>query len=722
ADSESILQALVFIEDGIHYRSIQHRVDKASLKLYRVYYSKPMQWSVYFVIAVIHLLGFVEIPSSLTHSSDLRLGNTRPELPCGVTESVELVCLLLLLTDAVTKSYLRGKTQTLKSSWLLGYIVIIIFSVAEWTAAMSLLCHESIRIRRMLRPYFLLQNSSLMKKTVKSLKRTMPQVISVLVLLFMHLYFFTLFGMLLFPKIHVSIQRKSHKAFFSSLDKGFMNLLVLLTTANNPDVTMPAYNVNRFYSIYFIIFLAIGEWLYCLLNMLTAVIYNQFRGCFTDSMQASFFRRHLALRAAFEVLKMRHVATGFRSSFQGSEYTSKIEERTFISPFSFSRQYLMLYDLKSVFMKIKIQRLDDHPSRSLTYSEYQRILRLLDMNIAKMPKPPLLAVDNPILSHLQRICSHRKFVFFGCFVAGINVIIITLELAIEYDHVESTRDNYLGVFNLVFIIYYGFEQGLKCWALGWQRFCWDRGNIFDAAITIVLIVSSILIIMIILQHHNHHPIGVELWDLVRVTNMLILVRLARMVVTQIKSMFIVASTLLDLIKNLRAFAGLMVVLYYSYALLGMELFRGSITYEDVKNMTNKTDYTKICGSFEQLDYWSNNFDDLMSSLVVLWDIMIVNNWHVFLDAYSRYTNKWSQIYFIVWWLISVVFSANLFTALILENFIMRWDKRNHARISPSSVEIYPGFVNFFVFREGLQEPSEESILLELRQHPHFISC
>lgn len=78
-------------------------------------------------------------------------------------------------------------------------------------------------------------------------------------------------------------------------------------------------------------------------------------------------------------------------------------------------------------------------------------------------------------------------------------------------------------------------------------------------------------------------------------------------------MFIVASTLLDLIKNLRAFAGLMVVrisqiflsdhtlhedpslpidlstqvLYYSYAVLGMELFGGAITYEDVKNMTNK---------------------------------------------------------------------------------------------------------------------------------------
>ena len=55
------------------------------------------------VVFVIHMLAFVETPSSLTWSSDLRKHEERWQAPCGVLEAIELFCLAVLLTDQIIK-------------------------------------------------------------------------------------------------------------------------------------------------------------------------------------------------------------------------------------------------------------------------------------------------------------------------------------------------------------------------------------------------------------------------------------------------------------------------------------------------------------------------------------------------------------------------------------------------------------------------------------------
>lgn len=48
---------------------------------------------------------------------------------------------------------------------------------------------------------------------------------------------------------------------------------------------------------------------------------------------------------------------------------------------------------------------------------------------------------------------------------------------------------YFQLINLVFIVYYLMEQSLKLAALGWRRYIYNRGNIFDGLVTVVLVVS-----------------------------------------------------------------------------------------------------------------------------------------------------------------------------------------------------------------------------------------
>ena len=90
----------------------------------------------------------------------------------------------------------------------------------------------------------------------------------VVVLIVVFIIFFSFLGYRLFRGLGEG------QAYFPTIPDAMFNLLVLLTTANYPDVMMPAYKVSRLYVIFFIAFLVIG--LFFLMNMLLAVFYNNY--------------------------------------------------------------------------------------------------------------------------------------------------------------------------------------------------------------------------------------------------------------------------------------------------------------------------------------------------------------------------------------------------------------------------------------------------------------
>ena len=60
---------------------------------------------------------------------------------------------------------------------------------------------------------------------------------------------------------------------------------------------MPSYKQNRFCSLFFVVFSFVGTFL--IMNLLTAVIYNQFRGFLQRTLQHSLNRRHIAFIGSF---------------------------------------------------------------------------------------------------------------------------------------------------------------------------------------------------------------------------------------------------------------------------------------------------------------------------------------------------------------------------------------------------------------------------------------
>ena len=180
---------------------------------------------------------------------------------------------------------------------------------------------------------------------------------------------------------------------------------------------------------------------------------------------------------------------------------------------------------------------------------------------------------------------------------------------------------------------------------------------------IVYIVDLLMLFTIIILGFVHVPClygqclsGSNLFQLLRVNNILVLLRLLRM--TTMNVLFArVIHTLFHVLVLLTPFILLGYLLYYEFAVLGMTIFHNS-NFTDADAMTR-------CGSYENLYYYPYNFEDFSSSMVTLWNLMIVNNWHIIVDAYVRGTAPAATIYFVIWCLIlETVLNGVLYGVLI----------------------------------------------------------
>ncbi|XP_068170527.1 two pore channel protein 2 isoform X1 [Antennarius striatus] len=704
-DELYIQQAVVFIEDAIQYRSINHRVDARSLRLYRWYYSRICQWGLNLTIAVVLLLAFIERPSSMSISSDPRLRSPTWEPPCGFTETIEVVCIIIFCLDLTAKSYLIGWEEFKKTKWLIGYMVVLSVTIVDWVLSVSMDCDERLRVRRLLRPFFLLQNSSLMKKTLKCIKRTLPEIASVLLLLAVHLCLFTMIGMLLFAKTKDVQKNSEWRSYFTNMPTSLTSLLVLLTTANNPDVMIPAYSLNRAYCIFFVIFSVIGT--YCLMNLLTAIIYNQFRGYLLMSVQTSIIRRRLGIRAAFQVLTR-----------QAAQDTAEVQVGVDMVQEVMNRVQMENYYRTAICMEVQQHGEVGYMDRD----QFKKIFDELDKDRVQ-EHPPLPQYESPLLQKIQKVFSHYYLTVLGNVVALAHVLAVCTVLVLNSEKATVDRDNHIiEIINLCFILYYLVEMCGKIFAFGWRGYLSYRNNIFDGFCTVLLLVLLITIFITykspLSQSERLFHSLLSLWEMIRLVNMLIVFRFLR-IIPNIKLMALVASTLLDLVKNLRAFAGILVVVYYVFAMVGIWLFEGTIKPQLGSGMENITsNISMACGTYEQLGYWPKNFDDFAAAIVLLYDVMVINNWQVFLDVYTRYTTEWSKIYFVCWWITSSVMWVNLFVALILENFIYKWDRSHSCSVTEVENISYETSVQL-IFKAQIQEPTEEELVCHLHKHPHL---
>ena len=129
----------------------------------------------------------------------------------------------------------------------------------------------------------------------------------------------------------------------------------------------------------------------------------------------------------------------------------------------------------------------------------------------------------------------------------------------------------------------------------------------------------------------------------------------------IKEVEFVLKTFYYLSKPINAKFFFCYIVFYEYSYLGEILFGGYITYAD---------YGRTVGSSAPSLYYLMNFNDFASSMVVLFQQMVINNWFIVIDCYSKIIGPgsewWIRLFFESFWVIVVLILLNIIIAIVLE--------------------------------------------------------
>ena len=113
-------QSVLLIEDGILCRDIGHKMSTIQqIQIYRFYHSAIIRGLRWVTMVVLLSLAFFEDKNSLTLSPDPTIQSPRPHVPAGLTEALEIACLIIIGSMALLESWLVGIKTLKKKPWML---------------------------------------------------------------------------------------------------------------------------------------------------------------------------------------------------------------------------------------------------------------------------------------------------------------------------------------------------------------------------------------------------------------------------------------------------------------------------------------------------------------------------------------------------------------------------------------------------------------------------
>ncbi|KAL7987266.1 hypothetical protein Chor_006185 [Crotalus horridus] len=162
---------------------------------------------------------------------------------------------------------------------------------------------RGVRWSRPLRPIFLINfaESRQIRRAFRSIRNTLPEITYVFLLFMFSVLMFSLMALKLFGDRN--LKTLEGLPYFTNYLEVVFDMYVLVTTANSPDIMMPAYDYSWWYSLFFIIYVIINTYIF--MSVFLAVVYNNYRKHLKNEIRKLAYMKHHKMIEAFNLLKVK---------------------------------------------------------------------------------------------------------------------------------------------------------------------------------------------------------------------------------------------------------------------------------------------------------------------------------------------------------------------------------------------------------------------------------
>mmetsp|Transcript_13676 Transcript_13676/g.25803 ORF Transcript_13676/g.25803 Transcript_13676/m.25803 type:complete len:1737 (+) Transcript_13676:154-5364(+) len=506
---------------------------------------------------------------------------------------------------------------------------VVLFSLMEFiflsgnssmTAIRALRVFRAFRVFRVAR---LFRRMESMAEIMRVISSTLSGVTYLALLLLLFIVIFSLVGMQTFGGAFDFPEGKP-RSNFDSFFEAFITVFQILTLENWPDLLYNGMRSSAGYAsaLYFLFWIFIGN--FVCLNLFLAILFDGFGNMPTDEVQ---------------------------------EEDGDAPRKSLLSA---SSEKELMNKKKLLIEQMKIKEVSDS-------SDVSSNILIVDEKIIGVKGSNSLGLftkNNLVRKLCIKICNSRKFEVFivlMIFISAIKLVLDTYLIDKPDDSSEVKASKSIDyIITAVFIL----EMMIKVIALGFVfnklSYLRDSWNQLDFIIVVVSIIEI-----------SVTDVSLSFIKILRLFRTLRPLRF----ISQNSSMKLVVTSLMESIAAIVNVGIVLLILFIIFAILGVSLFSGKMTYCSNSIMSTKDECENYGFEWVRNDY---NFDNIFEAMLTLFAMSTLEGWPDLMyqgvdateydQAPKKDSNPLNALYFIIFITVIVFFFMNLFIGVIFMKF------------------------------------------------------